>query len=178
MPCAVWAGRPGRRAHHTVKAAQRDVAEGRRELVDLDQQQCFDRVNPDILMGKLAGKIGDAGERKPSHTTAIFNPVPRGRAAYFKLAQSERCLEAIDGWSRRKLRCILWRPWKRTCTCVGNLMKDGLAEERAWRSTTNGRGACWNSAASHRNAAIRKAFFDRPGLASLLDTARRLQCLS
>ncbi len=32
--------------------------------------------------------------------------------------------------------------------------------------------------ASHMNAAFRKAFFDRLGLVSLLDTVRRLQCLS
>jgi hypothetical protein len=36
----------------------------------------------------------------------------------------------------------------------------------------------WNSGASHMNAAFRKAFFDRLGLVSLLDTVRRLQCLS
>ena len=40
----------------------------------------------------------------------------RGWAAYFKLADSKTALQGIDGWVRRKLRCILWRQWKRPRT--------------------------------------------------------------
>ena len=51
--------RAGRSAHQAVKAAQRYVAEGRRVVVDMDLEKFFDRVNHDILMAKLAKKIGD-----------------------------------------------------------------------------------------------------------------------
>lgn len=51
--------RPGRNAHQAVKAAQRYVAEDRRIVVDMDLEKFFDRVNHDILMGKLAKKTGD-----------------------------------------------------------------------------------------------------------------------
>lgn len=311
--------RPGRNAHQAVKAAQQYVAEGRRVVVDMDLEQFFDRVNHDLLMGKLAAKVGDArvlklirryleagmmaegiisprtqgtpqggplspllsnillteldrelerrghafcryaddcniyvrshaageqllasltrflterlklkvntaksavarpwqrkflgysltGHKAPKvriaqisrqrlvgklrevlrrahgrnlrRTIETLSPILRGWAAYFKLTQSKRCLEEIDGWVRRKLRCILWRQWKRPYTRATNLMKAGLTVERAWRSATNGRGPWWNSGASHMNAAFRKAFFDRLGLVSLLDTVRRLQCLS
>ena len=51
--------RPGRNAHQAVLAAQRYVAEGRRVVVDLDLEKFFDRVNHDLLMGKLAEKISD-----------------------------------------------------------------------------------------------------------------------
>jgi RNA-directed DNA polymerase len=51
--------RPGRSAHQAVLAAQRYVAEGRRVVVDLDLEKFFDRVNHDLLMGKLAQKIDD-----------------------------------------------------------------------------------------------------------------------
>jgi RNA-directed DNA polymerase len=54
-------------------------------------------------------------------------------------------------------------------------MKQGLPKERAWRSATNGRGAWWNSGASHMNAAFPKSFFDRLGLVSLVDTHQRFQ---
>jgi hypothetical protein len=57
-------------------------------------------------------------------------------------------------------------------------MKAGLPEERAFCSAFNQRGPWWNSGASHMNRAFPKSFFDRLGLVSLLDTARRLQCLS
>ncbi len=58
------------------------------------------------------------------------------------------------------------------------LMKRGLAEERAWRSATNGRGAWWNAGASHMNHAFQKSFFDHMGLVSLVNTHRRLQIQS
>ena len=67
-------------------------------------------------------------------TIEELNPVVRGWAAYFKLTETQRALEERDGWLRRKLRCILWRQWKRPYTRAGNLMKAGLQEERALRS--------------------------------------------
>lgn len=51
--------RPGRRAHDAVVQAQRYVQEGRRIVVDVDLEQFFDRVNHDVLMGRLAKRIGD-----------------------------------------------------------------------------------------------------------------------
>ena len=51
--------RPRRRAHDAVVQAQRYVQEGRRIVVDVDLEQFFDRVNHDVLMGRLAKKIGD-----------------------------------------------------------------------------------------------------------------------
>lgn len=310
--------RPGRNAHQAVKAAKQYVAEGRRVVVDMDLEKCFDRVNHDLLMEKLSKKIDDgrvlrlirryleagmmadgivsqrtegtpqggplspllsnvllteldrelerrghafcryaddgniyvrsqqAGERvmasitrfladtlkltvnaaksavaRPwtrkflgyrltwhkapklkiaptslkrlddkirevlkgargrSLTTVItkLNPILRGWMAYFKLTETKQALEALDGWIRRKLRCILWRQWKRADTRAKNLMKAGLKEERAWRSACNQRGPWWNSGASHMNQAFPKSFFDRLGLVSLLDTMRRLQCV-
>lgn len=311
--------RPGRSAHQAVQAAQRYVAEGRRVVVDLDLEKFFDRVNHDLLMGKLAQKIDDrrvlqlirryleagmmsaglvsprrrgtpqggplspllsnillteldrelerrrhafcryaddcniyvgsraAGERvlasltrflierlklkvnmaksavahpwertflgysltshkapkrriaarsrqrleqrirevlkgargrSLSHTIQELNPVLRGWAVYFKLTESKRMLEELDGWIRHRLRCILWRQWKQPYTRARNLMKVGLAEERAFRSAFNQRGPWWNSGKSHMNQAFPKSFFDRLGLVSLLDTVRRLQCVS
>jgi group II intron reverse transcriptase/maturase len=311
--------RPGRSAHQAVQAAQRYVAEGRRVVVDMDLEKFFDRVNHDILMAKLAKRIGDgrvlklirryleagmmaggvvsprtqgtpqggplspllsnillteldrelerrghafcryaddcniyvrsraAGERvlagisqflserlklrvneaksavarpwerkflgysltwhkapklriAPASlkrlegkiravlqgargrsvraTIEELNPVLRGWAAYFKLTETKRALEELDGWLRRKLRCTLWRQWKRPYTRARNLMKAGLKEERAFRSAFNQRGPWWNSGARHMNAAFPKVFFDRLGLVSLLDTTRRLQGLS
>jgi group II intron reverse transcriptase/maturase len=119
------------------------------------------------------------GARGRSLTTVItqLNPILRGWMAYFKLTETKQALEEVDGWIRRKLRCILWRQWKRAYTRAKNLMKAGLTEERAWRSACNQRGPWWNSGASHMNQAFPKSFFDRLGLVSLLDTLRRLQCV-
>lgn len=51
--------RPGRNAHQAIRAAQQYVQEGRRWVVDIDLESFFDRVNHDVLMGKLAKRIAD-----------------------------------------------------------------------------------------------------------------------
>ena len=51
--------RPGRRAHDAVREAQRYIQDGRRWVVDVDLEKFFDRVNHDVLMGKLGNRIGD-----------------------------------------------------------------------------------------------------------------------
>jgi len=51
--------RPGRNAHQAVREAQRAIQEGRRWMVDVDIEQFFDRVNHDVLMGRLAKRIAD-----------------------------------------------------------------------------------------------------------------------
>jgi group II intron reverse transcriptase/maturase len=51
--------RPGRSAHDAIVQAQRYVNEGRCFVVDVDLEKFFDRVNHDVLMGRLAKRIGD-----------------------------------------------------------------------------------------------------------------------
>jgi len=51
--------RPGRRAHDAVRKAQQYIQDGRRWVVDVDLEKFFDRVNHDVLMGKLHNRIGD-----------------------------------------------------------------------------------------------------------------------
>ncbi len=51
--------RPGRRAHDAVCAAQRYIQQGRRWVVDVDLEKFFDRVNHDVLMGRLARWLKD-----------------------------------------------------------------------------------------------------------------------
>ena len=51
--------RPGRRAHEAILAAQAFIQEGRSWVVDVDLEKFFDRVNHDVLMGKLAVRIAD-----------------------------------------------------------------------------------------------------------------------
>ena len=53
--------RPGRSAHQAVLAAQAYVQSGRRVVVDVDLEKCFDRVNHDILIDRLQKRVRDAG---------------------------------------------------------------------------------------------------------------------
>lgn len=51
--------RPGRSAHQALDRAQAHIAAGQRWVVDLDLEKFFDRVNHDVLMGRLARRIKD-----------------------------------------------------------------------------------------------------------------------
>jgi RNA-directed DNA polymerase len=51
--------RPGRGAHDALRQAREYVADGCEIVVDIDLEKFFDRVNHDILMARLARRIGD-----------------------------------------------------------------------------------------------------------------------
>jgi group II intron reverse transcriptase/maturase len=51
--------RPGLSAHDAVNAAQRHIQDGGHWVVDVDLEKFFDRVNHDVLMGRLAKRISD-----------------------------------------------------------------------------------------------------------------------
>lgn len=127
------------------------------------------------LTQKVRALLRGARGRSVETTIRSCNPLLRGWAAYFKLAQNKRPLEELDGWLRRKMRCILWRQWKRSFTRARYLMKRGLTAEQAWRSASNGRGPWWNAGAGHMHLTHPKSWFDHLGLVSLLDTVQRLQ---
>lgn len=104
-----------------------------------------------------------------------LRPVLIGWANYFALADAKSSFEDLDGWIRRRLRCILWRQWKRPAARMRNLMKQGLGEPRAWKSANNGRGPWWNAGAPHMNEAYPRKYFDQLGLVSLFNQVKRIQ---
>lgn len=151
-------------------------------------QRAGERVMESVrqfLEKRLRLKVAPESEKRLRETLKVIFKRGRGRSVrqstedmkgllvgwsnYFKLAEVKNVFERLDEWIRRRLRCILWRQWKRTFTRAKNLMKRGLPEERAWQSATNGRGPWWNARASHMNHAFPKSFFGQQGLVSLLD---------
>lgn len=93
--------------------------------------------------------------------------VLRGWVNYFKLSQVKGIFEELDEWIRRKVRCILWRQWKRCRARCRNLIKRGIDSECARAVTANGRGAWWHAGAFHMNKAFPIRFFEELGLFSL-----------
>ena len=70
--------RPGRSAHAAVKAARSYVQAGRRYVVDMDLEKFFDRVNHDVLMSRLARRVGDrrAARSGSSHLSSTVRRYP------------------------------------------------------------------------------------------------------
>jgi RNA-directed DNA polymerase len=98
--------RPGRSAHEAILAAQRYIQDGHCWVVDVDLEQFFDRVNHDVLMGKLAARIADrrvlgylVGWRqyfRLADTPRVFRRPGSMAAASLAGAASE----ALETWSR------------------------------------------------------------------------------
>jgi RNA-directed DNA polymerase len=107
-----------------------------------------------------------------------LKPLLRGWVNYFRLSLVKKGFKELDEWIRRKLRCILWRQWKRPRTRATKLIARGVEKIRAFTSIYNGRGPWWNAGASHMNAAIPVKWLTQQGLLSLLEEHRRLNSLS
>jgi RNA-directed DNA polymerase len=118
---------------------------------------------------------GAAGRNLGRFIEEELNPLLRGWINYFQLAEVKALFEELDGWIRRKLRCVIWRQLKRSYTRSRKFMLRGLDKDRALQSAMNGRGPWWNAGASHMNEAFKKSYFDRMNLVSLLTQLQRLQ---
>lgn len=127
------------------------------------------------LKGKIRSLTTGNGLQSLKTVLRELNPLLRGWMNYFRLTEVKGCLEELDGWIRRKLRCLIWRNKKRPYARAIMLMRKGLGEERAWRSAANQRGPRWNSGASHMNQALPKKWFSQAGLLSLLELQRQFQ---
>ena len=126
------------------------------------------------LKGKLRPILRRGRGRNLATVIGELDPVLRGWVAYYRMADVKNSFEELDMWVRRKLRCILWRQWKRPRTRVRELRRRGLDQNRAAVSAYNGRGSWWNAGASHMNQAVPTSHLRRLGLVSLLDEHRRL----
>ena len=100
-----------------------------------------------------------------------LEPIITGWTQCYRLATVKNTFENLDEWLRRRLRCVLWRQWKKPKIRAKKLMARGLDPVRAHTSAYNGRGPWWNAGASHMNAALLVRWFMNQGLASFL--ARR-----
>jgi RNA-directed DNA polymerase len=135
------------------------------------------RVSPAAvtrLKTKVRAVLSRGRGRRLADVVRELNLAMRGWVVYFRLAEVKASFEDIDKWLRRKLRCILWRQWKRPPTRLHELRRRGLDEARARASAFNGRGPWWNAGASHMHAAVPTAVFRQLGLLSLLDEHQRL----
>ena len=132
---------------------------------------------PDKTCMKMRAKLKQHFRRGRGRNVERFiretlNPLLRGWMNYFRLSETKGFAEALDGWIRRHLRCLIWRQWKRGTTRFKRLSALGLEHDRARQSAGNGRGAWFNSGASHMNAALPAKSFTDMGLISLLDALR------
>ena len=139
------------------------------------------KVSPDSIQ-RIRGKIRELmwKARGCSLTKVIGELVPllRGWINYFRLSSVKIAFEELDGWIRRRLRCVIWQHWKKPRTRAKKLIERGIERDTAYISAYNGRGVWWNSGSPHMNLAFPAKWFIQQGLISLLSQHQRFQNFS
>ena len=91
----------------------------------------------------------------------------RGWGGYFGHCQTPSVLDDLNGWVRRRLRCYLWKQWKRGRNRFAELTRRGVDRDLAACAAGSSHGP-WR--ASHRLAlslALPDAYWERLGLPRL-----------
>jgi RNA-directed DNA polymerase len=102
---------------------------------------------------------------------ADLNPILRGWAGYFRFSQWGE-LASLDGWIRRRLRCLAWVQWKTARRRVGELERRGVARSAAFAAVKSPKGPWRLSTSNALNAAFSKARFRSLGLVSMADLVK------
>jgi RNA-directed DNA polymerase len=127
---------------------------------------------------KLKGILRRGRGKRLATVIEELKTVIRGWLNYYRYADIKGIFEELDQWLRRKLRCILWRQWKRPWTRAKRLMQRGLAKAHAFRSAYNSRGPWWNARASHMHLACPASYFSKVGLVGYMNQFHSFQRVS
>lgn len=77
-----------------------------------------------------------------------------GWLGYFGIATMSGLLKKLDSWIRRRLRCYLWKQWKRIRTRQRNLLLLGATAENARRTANTRHGLWWTSGTAAIQASL------------------------
>ncbi len=93
-----------------------------------------------------------------------LNVYLRGWHSYFRFCQTPSVLVDLDSWIRRKLRCVVWKQWKRGRTRYKELRKRGVNEVLAAKSAGSPHGPWRLSQSPALCLAFPNAYFEGIGL--------------
>jgi RNA-directed DNA polymerase len=92
----------------------------------------------------------------------------RGWLNYYGFCETPTVLQELEQWMRRKLRCLIWKRWKRGTTRYKRLRALGLNSLNAWEGAGNGSRGPWRmSATPPLHNALSIAYFRSLGLPEL-----------
>lgn len=104
-----------------------------------------------------------------------LNQKLRGWFEYFKHTSSKGLFRGLDGWIRRRLRCIRIKQTKRTIGLVRFLKKQGIVTYQSWIIALSGVSLWRKSAAPQIQQAMNKQWFDELNLFSLSTNYEKLK---
>jgi RNA-directed DNA polymerase len=96
-------------------------------------------------------------------------PSIKGTGGNCGYCQTPSLLKALDEWTRRRLRSMIWKQWQRGSTRYGKLRQLGVGQDLAAQMAGSPHGP-WRLANSPAlQYALRIAYFDALGLPRLRD---------
>ncbi len=105
--------------------------------------------------------------------TIELNRYIRGWMNYFVLSKYWTPIAELDAWIRRRIRCCIWKQWKRPRTRVREMTKRGVNRSLAWQLALSRHGPWYYSDHSALAQALTNSYIhDKLGLISL----RELWC--
>ena len=93
----------------------------------------------------------------------------RGWRGYFGFCQTPSVLRALDEWTRRRLRAIVWKQWKRGRTRFSELRRRGVGRDLAAQTAGSPCGPWRISNSPALTIALPNVFFGSLGLRSVAE---------
>jgi RNA-directed DNA polymerase len=129
------------------------------------------RIAPETLK-RVKERIRKLTFRKRGNTLEQIikelNSYLRGWINYFGYCQTPTVLQDLEEWLRRKLRCLIWKRWKRGITRYKRLREMGLSNEQAAMGAGSGTHGPWHmSRTPPINKALSVEYFRQLGLPTL-----------
>lgn len=101
-----------------------------------------------------------------------LTPYLRGWRGYFAFCETPTVLRDLDSWIHRRLRCVVWKQWKRGRRRFAQLRRLGVNKDLAAQTAGSPHGPWHLSRSPALSFALPGAYFDSLGLPRLAARAR------
>lgn len=112
-----------------------------------------------------------------SERIAALNRFISGWMAYFALADTPWDLDALDSWTRRRLRQVYWRQWKKPKTKALKLRSLGIPAPEAYKTSFTRKGSWRIASTATMHVALKKAHFGKIGLIGFGETYGKVRAV-
>jgi RNA-directed DNA polymerase len=128
------------------------------------------RIAPKAVL-RFKGKVREVTRRtrgvKVEKMAEELSRYLRGWIGYFGRCQTPSVLEDLEKWTRRRLRSVIWKQWKRGTVRFAELRKRGVGKDLAAKTAGSAHGP-WRLADSPGlHIALPNAYFDSLGIPKL-----------
>jgi RNA-directed DNA polymerase len=128
------------------------------------------RIAPKAVLrfkGKVRELTGRTRGVKVEKLAEELGQYLRGWIGYFGRCQTPSVLQGLEEWTRRRLRSVIWKQWKRGPTRFAELRKRGVGKDLAAQTAGSDHGP-WRLANSPAlGLALPNAYFDSLGIPRL-----------